>query len=692
MKKETRNQGQGISRRDFLKGTAVGAASLAAMGILGACAGDTAATTAAGEATTAATEAATAAATEAATAAATTAAATEAATEATAAAASYTPGTYTAKAYGNISYITVETTFSETEITGIKVLEHNETPVLFSQVEEQFIPALVENQAGGVDVVAGASNSSRAIREAVADCIAQAGGDAEGWLAKKVEKTASADESYEADLVIVGVGAAGFMAANVAAKKGLKVIAVEKGGSVAAVNGIKVSGPFAVETEVLKNKEGGSTLVVDDAFYHVMEYTHWTPNPLLMRRCLEESKNAVAELQEIGYEFQEVNFRFETPFIGEKGGFHLILNPVEDRVKLWEQALEKNGVEVFYNTSATSLLQDGETVNGITAEKADGTKVTIKAGAVILSSGGYLGNRDMQERFLGTRHLNAASGGDSLCTGDAINMATAIGAGLDKTFGYCPCEYGGTNQKASRPAKQDKYDQNTAFKFGLYGCLLVDAAGNRFINEGLLCDYPMSYGSEQILRNAPWYAVVDQAYVDAMTTQGLYEYTTAKGATAENWFIGNYFKERILTNLPADIEEGLKEGWLYKADTIEELGKFFGLTNLAATVEQYNGYCEKGVDEQYGTNPWYLSPVAQGPFYVVQNEPSAWSTFGGVRIDENCRALNCENQVIPGLYVCGTDAGSLYYSPYYDIPGYCYGLCIDSGLIAAEEAAAYVKG
>lgn len=684
MKKEMKNQQKGISRRDFLKGTAAGAASLAAMGILGACASDAGTTTAA--ATTAA---------EGTTAAATTAAATEAATEAAttaAAAASYTPGTYTAKAYGNISYITVETTFSETAITEIKVLEHNETPVLFSQVEEQFIPAILENQAGGVDVVAGASNSSRAIREAVADCITQAGGDAESWLAKTVEKTASADENYEVDVVIVGVGASGFMAANVAAKQGMKVLAVEKGGSVAAVNGIKVSGPFAVETEVLKNKEGGSTLVVDDAFYHVMEYTHWTPNPLLMRRCLEESKNAVAELQEVGYEFQEVNFRFETPFIGEKGGFHLIKNAVDERVMLWEQALEKNGVEVLYNTAATSILQEGGAVCGITAEKADGTKVTVKAGAVILASGGFLGNRDMQERFLGTRHLNVASGGDSLCTGDAINMATAIGAGLDKTFGYCPCEYGGTNQKASRPAKQDKYDQNTAFKFGLYGCLLVDAGGNRFINEGLLCDYPMSYGSEQILRNAPWYAVVDQAYVDAMATQGLYEYTTAKGATAENWFIGNYFKERILTNLYDDIEEGLKEGWLYKADTIEELGEFFGLTNLAATVERYNEYCAKGVDEQFGANPWYLSPVVQGPFYVVQNEPSAWSTFGGVRIDENCRAMNCENQVIPGLYVCGTDAGSLYYSPYYDIPGYCYGLCIDSGLIAAKEAAAYVKG
>ena len=147
-----------------------------------------------------------------------------------------------------------------------------------------------------------------------------------------------------------------------------------------------------------------------------------------------------------------------------------------------------------------------------------------------------------------------------------------------------------------------------------------------------------------------------------------------------------------MTNLYDDIEEGLKEGWLYKANTIEELGKFFGLTNLESTVEQYNAYCDKGVDEQFGANPWYLSPVKQGPFYVVQNEPSAWSTFGGIRIDEHCRAMTCENQVISGLYVCGTDAGSLYYSPYYDIPGYCYGLCIDSGLIAAREATKYVKG
>lgn len=422
-----------------------------------------------------------------------------------------------------------------------------------------------------------------------------------------------------------------------------------------------------------------------------MEYTHWTPNPSLMRRCLETSKYAVEELVNIGYDMQEANFRFETPFKDEKGGFHLINNALEDRVALWEKALDDNGVQVIYNCAARSLIVEDGKVAGCTAEKEDGTQITIHASAVIIASGGYLGNRDLQEKFLHTRKLNAAAGGNSLCTGDGIVMANDAGAVLCKTFGYCPCEYGGTNSKASRPAKQDKYDQNYCFKFGLYGNLLVDAEGKRFINEGLLCDYPMSYGSEQILLNAPWYGIVDQAYVDAMATQGLYEYTTARGATSENWFIGNYFKGRILDKLPQDIEEGLAEGWLAKADTLEELGEQFGLTHLAETVAQYNEYCEKGVDEQFGTNKWYLSPVAQPPFYAVQCEPSAWSTFGGIRTDDCCRALNLDNQPIDGLYIAGTDSGSLYYSPYYDIPGYCYGLCIDSGYICAEEAAKYIQ-
>ena len=515
------------------------------------------------------------------------------------------------------------------------------------------------------------------------------------------EEAAEPVETVDADICVCGLGAAGFMAAITAAKQGAKVVVLEKGEDVTAPNGVYVSGPFAVDTEVLHAKEGGSTLTVDEVFFHVMNYTHWTPNPALMRRCLTESKNAVANLLEIGYEFREANFRFETPFIGEKGGFHLITTALEDRFGVWSDAIANYGVDVRFSTAMTSIVMDGEKAAGVIAQGPDGA-IRVNAGAVIVATGGYLGNEDLQERFLHTRDLNVAKGGVSLCTGDGILACEAVGAALEKTFGYCPCEYGGTHDKASRPAKQDKYDQNYAFKFGYYGGLLLDAEGKRFLNEGMLVDFPMSYGSEQTLHNNPWYAIVDQAYVDAMTTQGLYEYTKARGgqdgeygAPETNWFIGAYFKDRILDKLPEDIEEGIAEGWCWKGDTIEEVAEAAGLDpeQVAATVERYNGYCASGVDEEFGKNPWYLSPVEQGPFYITENYQSAWSTFGGVRIDDCCRVLTAaEYRPIPGLYCVGTEAGSLYYSPYYDVPGFCYGLCIDSGYIAANEAVAFVRG
>ena len=107
----------------------------------------------------------------------------------------FKPGTYQATAYGNLSYVTVECTFSETALTDVQIISQNETPILFSQVQEKLIPAIIENQAGGLDGITGASNSSRAVKEAIADCVAQAGGDKEAWLAKTVTAVAGSDET-----------------------------------------------------------------------------------------------------------------------------------------------------------------------------------------------------------------------------------------------------------------------------------------------------------------------------------------------------------------------------------------------------------------------------------------------------------------------------------------------------------------
>ncbi len=128
---------------------------------------------------------------------------------------------------------------------------------------------------------------------------------AEAEEAPAEEAAPAAGETLECDVCVVGCGAAGFMASITAAQNGAKVITLEKGADVTAPNGVYVSGPFAVDTDVLHNREGGTTLTVDDVFYHVMDYTHWTPNPSLMRKCLDAAKDAVAVLEGIGDEFQE---------------------------------------------------------------------------------------------------------------------------------------------------------------------------------------------------------------------------------------------------------------------------------------------------------------------------------------------------------------------------------------------------
>ena len=104
-----------ISRRNFLKKAAAGAVGAAAAGVLTSCGSSASSVASSTAASSTASSAAASAASE--------------------AGFTFKPGTYTAKAYGNISDIELECTFSETALTDVKIVGQNETPALFSQVE-----------------------------------------------------------------------------------------------------------------------------------------------------------------------------------------------------------------------------------------------------------------------------------------------------------------------------------------------------------------------------------------------------------------------------------------------------------------------------------------------------------------------------------------------------------------------------
>lgn len=173
----------------------------------------------------------------------------------------YTEGTYTATAQGNNGPVTVSVTFSADAITDVTVVEHSETAGLSDRPIAEIPAAIVENQSLAVDTVSGATNSSNAILTAVADCVAQAGGDVEALKAVAVEKAPVEDVEATYDVVVLGGGGAGLTASITAAQNGAKVILVEKAGSLGGNTLIAGQGFNACDPERQANTEMSEALL-----------------------------------------------------------------------------------------------------------------------------------------------------------------------------------------------------------------------------------------------------------------------------------------------------------------------------------------------------------------------------------------------------------------------------------------------
>lgn len=143
----------------------------------------------------------------------------------------YQAGTYSAQAKGNNGDVKVEVEFSADAIVKVTVTEHQETPGLSDPAIEKIPQRIVDGQTLHVDAISGATNTSNAILEAVADCVVQAGGDAEALKTKQAQANTAVEE-MTVDVVVVGGGASGSGAALAAAEKGANVVLLEKAAGV----------------------------------------------------------------------------------------------------------------------------------------------------------------------------------------------------------------------------------------------------------------------------------------------------------------------------------------------------------------------------------------------------------------------------------------------------------------------------
>lgn len=77
---------------------------------------------------------------------------------------------------------------------------------------------------------------------------------------------------------------------------------------------------------------------------------------------------------------------------------------------------------------------------------------------------------------------------------------------------------------------------------------------------------------------------------------------------------------------------------------------------LAATVERYNGFVDKGEDPDFDKpKPQYK--IATPPFYAAWTSVTLHDCYCGLHIDPQCNVISWEGEQIPGLKAAGEVTG-----------------------------------
>lgn len=702
-----------ISRRDFLKGIGAGAIGLATLGILESCENS-------------AKKAPAAAATE---------AATEAATNAAAEGASglYTPGTYTATSNG-MGPITMNATFSDSAITAIELDLSNETDTIGQAAKDELIEQLMNAQSGEIDGVSGASITSKAVKECMDSCIAQAKGQvvvtepektdssaaAEDWLGEAPEIDDSmVSETVDTEVLVVGCGVAGVAATRAAAEEGAKVVAVEKAsgpqcrsGEYAVING-KVQARYGRDTwtpELIaemtaKHMEESSYKCKQSVFVkwanNCGEVFDWWVEPnteLYFASTTREAipdENAENFLIPIFLPLPENYDWTKEQFPCYPTTVEFLPNQSVNFNKNMDAAIATGNVDTRYGHFVEKLImEDGKCVGAYIRNAEDGSYIRVNAEkGVILATGDYSQNEAMVKHFTpavinnGIVRLftNVDVEGNMTNNGAGIKLGAWAGALIEDDHAPMIHHMGGGA------------DLSGVGVMGNAGFLNLDMNGKRFMNE----DLPGQQVENQIekLKGRASWQIFDSKWPEQLPFMPAahggacyYEdYASAEEGPKNNQTYRNY-------KSPYQLEAAIADGRAVKADTLEELIKIIyaddekAQKTALASIERYNTLAKNGFDEDFGKVSSRMWAVENGPFYADKFECALLLVIcGGLESDEDCHTFDADRNVIPGLYVAGNVQGGRFAHEYpITLKGVSHSMAMYYGYVAGKNAVAGV--
>ncbi len=508
----------------------------------------------------------------------------------------------------------------------------------------------------------------------------------------ETEAITSFDKEIDVDVVVCGAGAAGVVAAIVAAEEGASVALLQKQSIVVSqgncgscilkgqsteaglekwIHHTNSLGDWRADTDLLRayvdHSEEAVMWVMDKA--GMTKENGWSNETTGLKAYLDTSATFTKVWKDRcdTYDYGDDKVSFFAPWLGPKpNNIGTVLGHILD------DAMAKFGtqLDVHFSTPVVQLVTSGNKVTGCIG-KEDGTGKYIKFNAkkgVILATGDYMNNESMVNEYCpDVADYDKKQYGK---TGDGHILAVMAGAKMNN-LGHTKMMH--------------DFDSGQMYEEPF---LYLNMEGKRFTNE----DTGFVYMGN-ILRRQPKYkgANVDANHPNGSAGWYCQIYDNDYPSYANNPFPAEAMR-KYMPEEDAD-RTGVFDYLIdtYKADTLEELVQKLGLPKDEAlkSIERYNELCAKGSDADFGKNSKYMNAVKTAPFWGIRKHIRVSSLNSGVHINANGQALDADGNIVPGLYCIGNLGGEFYGGADYPFhqTGLSIGRCYTFGMIAGRHAA-----
>lgn len=511
------------------------------------------------------------------------------------------------------------------------------------------------------------SNKSAAANEPTGSTSSQT---TEAWT---IEELPEPSETVSCEVCVVGGGGTGLAAAIQAQQLGLDVVMLEKKGATGG-SFIGSEGLFAVGSHW--QEAAGIDYSIDELAEACFDYHHWIVSPAQYKNFFKHTAKTITWLEDLGVEFDHVQSLGDSPEawhvykgLGSEGTGVTFM-------KSFGAAATSLDVPMELECSGKKVLMEDGKVVGVLAQRADDTVVKIECQAVVVGTGGWANNSSLIHELNGADPDRVVASGMDGRDGDGLKMlkdaggALALGSGTMATYGpILPGTTYGTELQAATSLEPH---------------LWVNERCERFVREDMFLKN-FAYAGNAVHNQKRAFTICNQEIID--------QYTKVGGDVG----VGVY----VVAGQPmADLAESFpklldsKNDHVFQGDSIAELATAAGLdpAALQATVEAYNATCASGMDTEFFKPAAYLRPLSSGPYYAFEVFNGYFCTVGGISVSPNTEVMDEEKNTIPGLFAGGCDAGGLY-GDTYDVaycPGSCASWAVNSGRLAAQQAARYL--